>query len=210
MKVSARTSRRGGSRSRSNPAQSPELPESDRENAESAGGSATVELLTVAGESPAGGDEPGRRLPILLRRAWYGLNQAFRRRIAHTGLTPDQFTVMRNLAEGDSQGLTQSQLTNLMSSDPNTMAALIERMETAGLVERRPHERDRRSHRIRLRPKGRSRYRQLVAIAVNLQEDVLAILPAAQRPEFLKELTRVADSCRAMARDERRRGETGS
>jgi DNA-binding MarR family transcriptional regulator len=166
-------------------------------------------MLTVAGESPAGGDQSSRRLPILLRRAWYGLNQAFRRRIAHTGLTPDQFTVMRNLAEGDLQGLTQSQLTNLMSSDPNTMAALIERMETAGLVERRPHERDRRSYRIRLRRKGRSRYRQLVAIAVSLQEDVLATLPAARRPAFLVELTRVADSCRAMAQDELRRAETG-
>jgi hypothetical protein len=38
-----------------------------------------------------------RRLPILLRRAWYGLNQAFRRRIAKTGVTPDQFTAMRTL-----------------------------------------------------------------------------------------------------------------
>ena len=33
-----------------------------------------------------------RRLPLLLRRAWYGMNQAFRRRIAHLGVTPDQFT----------------------------------------------------------------------------------------------------------------------
>ena len=45
-------------------------------------------------------DAPGRRrLPILLRHAWYGLNQAFRRRIAHLGITPDQFTVMRTLLE---------------------------------------------------------------------------------------------------------------
>ena len=29
-----------------------------------------------------------RRLPVLLRRAWYGLNQAFRQRIARMGLTP--------------------------------------------------------------------------------------------------------------------------
>jgi hypothetical protein len=36
-------------------------------------------------------DSPGRRrLPPLLRRAWYGLNRAFRRRIAHIGLTPDR------------------------------------------------------------------------------------------------------------------------
>ena len=30
-----------------------------------------------------------KRLPVLLRRAWYGLNQAFRQRVAHLGITPD-------------------------------------------------------------------------------------------------------------------------
>src|SRR4029453_16663615 len=70
-----------------------------------------------------------RRLPPLLRRAWYGLNQAFRRRIAHLGITPDQFTVMRILLENDESGITQRELTQFMSSDPNTVASLVERME---------------------------------------------------------------------------------
>src|SRR3954471_1202337 len=89
-----------------------------------------------------------RRLPPLLRRAWYGLNQAFRRRIAHTEVTPDQFTVLRTLLEGDPQGMTQSQVTRMMTSDPNTVASLLERMERTGWIERKPHEADRRAHRI--------------------------------------------------------------
>jgi DNA-binding CsgD family transcriptional regulator len=73
-------------------------------------------------------DSPSRRvLPPLLRRSWYGLNQAFRRRIAHLNLTPDQFTVLRILLEGDALGLTQRELSRLMSSDPNTLASLLER-----------------------------------------------------------------------------------
>src|SRR5579864_2490455 len=85
-------------------------------------------------------DAPGRRrLPSLLRRCWFNLNQTFRRRISHTGVTPDQFTVMRTLLEGDPKGMTQRELTNLMSSDPNTIASMLERMEKAGLVERRQH-----------------------------------------------------------------------
>ena len=96
----------------------------------------------VNGQLPIDAPER-RRLPLLLRRAWYGLNQAFRRRIAHLGVTPDQFTVMRTLLEN--QGLTQRELTELMSSDPNTVAALLERMEQAGLVERQSHEKDRRA-----------------------------------------------------------------
>src|SRR5438477_12843870 len=99
-----------------------------------------------------------RRLPLLLRRAWYGLNQAFRRRIAHLGITPDQFTVMRTLLEHS--GVTQRELTRLMSSDPNTVASLLERMEMAGLVERQAHEKDRRAHRLRLKGSGRRKYEE--------------------------------------------------
>ena len=51
-------------------------------------------------------DAPARRrLPILLRRAWYSLNQVFRRRIAKMDLTPDQFTVIRTLLEAKPESL---------------------------------------------------------------------------------------------------------
>ena len=140
-----------------------------------------------------------RRLPPLLRRAWYGLNQAFRRRIAHTGATPDQFTAMRCLLEGDAPGPTQRELTQMMSSDPNTIASLLERMEAAGWVERKPHERDRRAYRIRLKPAGRRKYEELRALAVELQASVLASLPAERREGFLEDLSQVAAACREAA-----------
>src|SRR5260370_27778835 len=95
-----------------------------------------------------------RRLPLLLRRAWYGLNQAFRRRMTPLGLTPDQFTVLRTLLENE--GVTQRELTELMSSDPNTVAALVERMETMGLVERQAREKDRRTKSLRPNSPGKS------------------------------------------------------
>ena len=140
-----------------------------------------------------------RRLPQLLRRAWYGLNQAFRRRIAHTGVTPDQFTVMRTLLEGEVAGLTQRDLTKAMSSDPNTVASLLERMAAAGWVERHPHERDRRAYRIRLLPAGRISYDECRALAVALQAEALAVLPEAEREHFLAQLDSVAVACRQAA-----------
>src|SRR3984957_2831061 len=94
-------------------------------------------------------DAPSRRrLPILLRHAWFSLNQTFRRRIAHTGVTPDQYTALRNLWENSPAGLTQNALTRLMASDPNTVASLLERMERAGWIARQRHETDRRAKRI--------------------------------------------------------------
>ncbi len=143
-------------------------------------------------------DAPGRRrLPILLRHCWYGLNQAFRRRIAHLALTPDQFTVMRILLE--TRGITQSELTGQMGSDPNTVASLLERMEKSALLERRLHEKDRRAHRLFLKADGTRKYRKAREIAVALQTELLSVLPADEREKFLEHLALVAEACRSAA-----------
>jgi len=140
-----------------------------------------------------------RRLPLLLRRCWFNLNQTFRRRIADTGVTPDQFTVLRTLLEGNALGITQRELTELMSSDPNTIASLLERMEKSGLVERKAHEKDRRAYRIRVKPLGKRKYSEVREIAVALQQEILSVLPEQQRELFLENLAAVADSCRDAA-----------
>ena len=140
-------------------------------------------------------DAPGRRrLPHLLRRAWYGLNQSFRRRLAHLELTPDQYTVLRILKE--SGAVTQRQLTQHMSSDPNTVASLLERMERAGLVDRRPHAKDRRAHHVEICPAGLRKFEQGRELAVGLQQEVLSAVPAAELEGFLATLEAVADACR--------------
>jgi DNA-binding MarR family transcriptional regulator len=148
-------------------------------------------------------DSPDRRrLPILLRHAWFSLNQTFRRRLAHTGVTPDQFTALRTLMEHDPQGLTQSGLTRLIASDPNTIAALVERMETAGWITRSRHERDRRAYRLRLTPAGRKLYERVRQIAIALQTEVLAGWTEKKREEFLEDLAYVSERCRMAAKGE--------
>ena len=134
-----------------------------------------------------------------MRRAWYGLNQAFRRRIAHTGVTPDQFTAMRTLLEGDPEGMTQRELTISMSSDPNTVASLLERMQASGWIERQPHERDRRAYRIRLLPAGYDKFVVVRDLAIGLQAEILGSLPEGEREHFLEQLEAVAISCRQAA-----------
>ena len=145
-------------------------------------------------------DAPSRRrLPVLLRRAWYGLNQAFRRRIAGMGLTPDQFTVIRTLLEAGPDGHTQKALANAMSSDPNTIASLLERMEVNGLVQRRPHEKDRRANRVELLPVAKEKYEAIRDEAIALQGHVLCQLPEAERETFLEQLETVAGACRDLS-----------
>jgi DNA-binding MarR family transcriptional regulator len=158
-------------------------------------------------------DAPARRrLPPLLRRAWYGLNQAFRRRILHLKVTPDQFTVLRTLIEADAKGLSQREIAETISSDPNTIASLLERMEANGLVERTTHESDRRAHRIRLLPHGKKTYKLVRAVAQELQGEVLSALPEQDRESFLKNLALVADACQQAAENspKARKGRSGN
>jgi len=135
-----------------------------------------------------------RRLPPLLRRAWFSLNQGFRQRVAPLGITPDQFTILRWLAESE-EGLTQSDLTQHMASDPNTITATVRRMEGAGLLRRMPHETDRRAKRVTILPEGRRVFSEAQALALDLQKTVLSPLSRAESALFLELLERVANSC---------------
>ena len=136
-------------------------------------------------------------MPVLLRRAWYGLNQSFRQRISHLGLTPDQFSILRWLNEGDPQGLTQRTLTNLMASDPNTITSTLARMEKNKLIERAPHEQDKRANRVKILPTGRRIFEKARKAAGELQATILSALPEDRRVKFLAELEVIADSCAA-------------
>lgn len=155
-------------------------------------------------------DAPARRrLPVLLRRSWYGLNQAFRRRIAHLGITPDQFTALRTLLENN--GISQRELTRLMASDPNTIASLVSRLESNGLIERQQHERDGRAYCLLINPTGRRKYEAARLIAVHLQTEVLSCLPANQREPFLHQLSEISDACQvACEASQRKAGNTDS
>ncbi len=137
---------------------------------------------------PTNDPKPNRpRLAPLLRRAWYGLNQTFRRRIAESGITPDQFTILRWLDEHP-DGLTQRALADLMASDPNTVTAILTRMQKSGLIERRAHADDARCNLIALKNKGRALHADLQPLASELQQQLLAVIPSSKQAEFLKYL----------------------
>jgi len=138
-----------------------------------------------------------RRLPPLLRRAWYSLNQTFRQRVAHLGITPDQYSILRWLHEGDPRGLTQQTITDLMASDPNTITSILQRMEKAGLISRQRHEKDRRARRVRMEVEGRRVFGEAFETAKDLQTIILGALPASRRAVFLRDLESIADACMA-------------
>lgn len=96
------------------------------------------------------------------------------------------------------KGSTANELCELMSSDPNTVASLIRRMEQMGLIRRQRHERDGRSQRIWLTPRGRATFSSVQHIAVDLQRDILAALSEKDRDKFLDQLETLSLKCRTL------------
>ena len=140
-------------------------------------------------------DDPDRRrLPPLLRKAWYSLNQAFRRRLAGEGITPDQFTALRWLVEREGERITQKDLADLMSSDPNTIASLVKRMEESGLLVREVSKKDRRANDVKVTSAGKDVHARARQLAIDLQAEVLCDLTGREAESFLKLLEKVADS----------------
>jgi DNA-binding MarR family transcriptional regulator len=126
------------------------------------------------------------------------------------GITPDQYTILRWLNEGDPHGLTQSEITQYMASDPNTITSTVRRMEKAGLLERLPHESDGRAKRVRLLPHGKSTFTRAEKLASELQKSVLGCLAPPQEQAFLELLERVADTAFEEASAKRPPHESGT
>ena len=141
-----------------------------------------------------------RRLPPLLRRAWFNLNQAFRHRTALSGMTPDQYTVLRTLIERGPNGFTQREIARTMTSDPNTITSLLRRMERSRLVERQPHPEDGRAYRVMVTAAGRRKFAVVRNRAIDLQVQVLSSLPEERREAFLADLEVVAEACQQALR----------
>jgi DNA-binding MarR family transcriptional regulator len=83
-------------------------------------------------------------------------------------ITPEQWAVLNCLWEKDGQ--TQTEIADRIIKDKTNLTRMLDVMEREGLVERRPHETDRRSYRISLTTKGKGLKRKLVPIAARINE----------------------------------------
>ncbi|MGA4839198.1 MarR family winged helix-turn-helix transcriptional regulator [Streptomyces sp. G45] len=83
-----------------------------------------------------------------------------RERAAAFGLTGPQAIALREL----SGPMTLRELAERMSCEPSNATFVSDRLEEQGLVERRPHPRDRRAKQLVLTPKGTELRERLLAL----------------------------------------------
>jgi DNA-binding MarR family transcriptional regulator len=122
-------------------------------------------------------------------------------RVSHTrtaealeslGLTTALFGLLNVL--GTREGAIQQELGSAMSVDPSTMVSLIDQLEAAGLAKRRTRATDRRAREVVITPKGRRVLEQARGLAMQVEDEVLRGLSAADRQRMLALLRRALDS----------------
>jgi DNA-binding MarR family transcriptional regulator len=94
-------------------------------------------------------------------------------------ITPEQWGVMNCLWEED--GRTQTEIAERILKDKTNLTRMLDIMEREELVERRPHESDRRSYRIYLTGKGRRLEEELIPIAAEINETAVHDLTGQER-----------------------------
>lgn len=112
----------------------------------------------------------------------------FDARARHLGLTRPQWRVLVFLARHE--GINQSGLAEIIEVEPMTMGRMIDRLEAAGLVERRPDKSDRRVHRLYLSANARPILNEMVVLANQVQDEALSGLNDTNR-EALKSILTV-------------------
>jgi MarR family transcriptional regulator, transcriptional regulator for hemolysin len=114
------------------------------------------------------------------------MRTTFDRRVKSLGLTRSQWWVLNHLFRND--GVTQSELADILEVKKATLGRLLDRMEQKGWVRREGHAGDRRAKRVFLTEEVEPAIKTMRAAAAELRRDALSGLPSAQQDQFVDTL----------------------
>lgn len=128
------------------------------------------------------------------------LRKRFEQNVRGTGLTRAQWQVLKEIYM--QEGLNQGALAELLDVEPITVGRLVDRLERAGLIERRPHPTDRRAWSLYLLPAAHPLLETLKGIAAQTRAELLQDMKDAEVDEALRLLTKMKDNLTAIMSDE--------
>jgi len=124
----------------------------------------------------------------LLFRLWRASHTRTAEALGSVGLTPALFAVLNVL--GAREGAIQQELSSDMAIDPSAMVKLINELEDTGLAERRRRPGDRRAWEVTITPDGRRALERARRAVMQVEDEVLGGLTAADRRQLLTLLRR--------------------
>jgi DNA-binding MarR family transcriptional regulator len=148
-------------------------------------------------------------IAMTLRGAYLAMHRQAEGEFARYALTADQFVVLAALIDGTV--LTQAEVCRRTYSDPNTMGAMLARMQSRGLVRRMRHPRDRRTRTVVLTQKGKRIFAKVWAGREAVRDRMLALFTGAEVETLLRLLDRIIhELAPPQGRRKRRKGGTSA
>jgi DNA-binding MarR family transcriptional regulator len=137
--------------------------------------------------------EPSRKRQTAFLLAQVGAHAAgqFAERLRVVDLVPADAGILRLLRT--QAGLSQQELSARLQIHPSRLVAILDNLETRGLVERRPNPDDRRLYSLHLTKNGMETLAQIGKVAKEHQEALLAALSGEEQEQLGLLLQRVAD-----------------
>ena len=109
-------------------------------------------------------------ISFLIGKAGQQIARRAREKLAAHGVTPTQYAVLKVLWERDGQ--SGAELGARLLIDSATITGVVDRLQAAGLLERRPHGEDRRVHSLVLTGRGKALQEPLDAAMDRLNDEV--------------------------------------
>lgn len=116
----------------------------------------------------------------------------FNRRARALGLTQTQWQAIAVLRRHE--GASQATVAELLEVQPITLARLIDRLENAGWVERRPNPDDRRAVQLFLTAKAQPALAQMGEMAALTREEAMSGLTKAEQEQLVRLLGRIREN----------------
>jgi MarR family transcriptional regulator, transcriptional regulator for hemolysin len=122
-------------------------------------------------------------LGFLFNHAGHVVDTELTAKLAELGTTPREICVLGKALGAE---LTQSRLGELAGLDKTTMVVTMDKLERAGLAERRPSATDRRARIVAVTPAGEKLLAAGQKVVDRAHVDMLAALPEADREVFVR------------------------
>jgi MarR family transcriptional regulator, transcriptional regulator for hemolysin len=124
----------------------------------------------------------------LLKRASYALSTELMAALGPVGVSPRGYHVLVAALTGEH---SQTELAQVVGLDKTTMVVTIDELEEAGLAKRLPSSHDRRARVIAVTTAGERKVAEAREVIAQVQDEVLASLPAEDRTGLLEALNRL-------------------
>jgi DNA-binding MarR family transcriptional regulator len=139
------------------------------------------------------GPERGRKAFAALLLAQVGAHGAkqFADRLSVLKLTPPHAGILRRLMQ--SPGISQRELATALGMHTSRLVAVLDEMESLGLLIREAKAEDRRTYSLQVTAKGKETMEQIAAISQQHNEALCAALNEEERAVLVGLLQRIAD-----------------